>query len=116
MSKEHDPVVTLEDILDALLSTKPSFYDANVSIGGDCLGPPPVMKRGAMTIEYINRRRLVIKDDEEAAGENRWLDIATKALVGTPPETKVWDVLPEDEGIAAANMERPEGQGNGDIN
>ena len=111
MSNEHDPVVTLEDILDALPSIEPSFYDAHVH-----LGEGQRIKRGAMNIEQISRRRLVIKDDEESAGENRWLDVAAKALVGTPPETKVWDVLAEDVGIAAVNMERPEGQGNGHIN
>ena len=109
MSNEHDPILTLEDILDAL--PKPSFYDAHVSLGGE-----QRIKRGAMNVEQISRRRLVIKDDEESTGENRWLDIAANALDGTPPETKVWDVLPEDEGIAAVNMEKPEGQGNGYIN
>lgn len=111
MSNEHYQTVTLEDILDALPSTKPSFYDAHVHLGGG-----QRIKRGAMNIELISRRRLVIKDDEESAGENRWLDIATKALVGRPTETKVCDVLPQDEGIAAVNMERSEGQGNGHIN
>ena len=33
MSNEHDPVVTLEDILDALPSIEPSFYDAHVHLG-----------------------------------------------------------------------------------
>ena len=98
MSNEHDPVETLEDILDAL--PKPSFYDAHVSLGGKQL-----IKRGAMNIEQINRRRLVIKDDETSSGENRWLDIAANALNGTPSETKVWDVLAEDVGVAAVNME-----------
>ena len=111
MSNEHYPTVTLEDILDALPNTKPSFYDAHVSLGGE-----QRIKRGAMNIEQINRRRLVIKkDDEPLNGENRWLDIAAKALVGTPPETKVWDVLPEDVGMAAVNMEaraEPEGRQN----
>ncbi len=114
MSNEHYPTVTLEDILDALPSTKPSFYDAHVHLGGG-----QRIKRGAMNIEQINRRRLVIKDDDAYSGENRWLDIAANALNGMPPETKVWDVLAEDVGIEAVNMERqpePEGQGNGHIN
>lgn len=110
MSNEHYPTLTLEDILDALPSNERSFYDAHVSLGGE-----QRIKRGAMNIEQINRRRLVIKDDEVLSGENIGLDIAAKALVGTPPETKVWDVLPEDVGVAAVNMEaraEPEGRQN----
>lgn len=100
MSNEYDPIETLEDILDALPSTKRSFYDAHVSLGGK-----QRIKRGAMNIEQISHRRLAIKDDKESTGENRWLDIAANALDGTPPGTMVRDVLPEDVGVATVNME-----------
>ena len=49
-----------------------------------------------MNAEQINRRRLVIKQDEASSAENRWLDIVANALNGTAPGTKVSDVLPED--------------------
>ena len=98
MSNEHAPIETLEDILDAL--PKQSFYDTHVSLGGE-----QRIKRGAMNTEQINRRRLVIAGDDAYSGENRWLDIAANALKGTPPETKIMDVLPEDMGEAAVNME-----------
>lgn len=80
MSNEHDPVENAER----------SFHDLHVSLGGG-----KRIKRGAMTIEQINRRRLVVKDDEALSAENRWLDIAANVLSGTPPETKVRDILPD---------------------
>ena len=65
MSNQYEPIEILEDILDALPSTTRFFYDAHVSLGGK-----QRIKRGAMNIEQISRRRLVIKDDEESTGEN----------------------------------------------
>ena len=91
MPNKHYLTETLDDILDALPSTKQSFYDAHVSLGGK-----QRIKRGAMNIEQINRRRLVIKDYEAFSAKNRWLDSAANALSGTPRGTKVRNVLPED--------------------
>ena len=96
MSNEHDAkaqlaneiLANIDKIDDILTATGRFPHYAHVSLGGGRR-----IARGAMNIEQINRRRLVIKQGEASSVEHRWLDIAANALNGTPPETKISDVL-----------------------
>ena len=64
------------------------------------LGEKKRIKRGAMNLGQLNRRKRVIdhnKASQDTAwiGETNWLNNAGDALEGRPPETKVSDVIAE---------------------
>ena len=105
-----DGKALLKDAANSILDSAEKADDH--SVGGMfphfahvALGERRRIKRGAMNLGQVNRRKRVIdhnKASQDTAwiSETKWLNDSADALEGMPPETKVSDVL-QDESVAA---------------